>query len=393
MQSIISADSHLAIWAVLLASSAFGVYAEKKGWIKNIAGVMYTMVITAILSLVHFLPSASGEQDVAVYDFVFDYVTPMAIPLLLFNANIIKIVKESGRLIVIYLIGAVGIVIGAVISYFIVNLGPETYKVAGVFIATLIGGSVNFVAASETLDFSTSSLFTTTMAVDNFGIQFYLIFLFYLPFIKVLQKYYPEFAENNNNTDGVDKVVKEEKEGSKVDIASITYAITIAAVVTVAGYWLAGLLQQLFNTSANLTLLVITILMAILASVFPAILKKLEDVAFSMGMSMLYIFLAVVGAASNLKDVFLAGPGILIFAVLTLIIQFIFIMVLGKIFKFSLKEIAIASCANVSGPTLSAPMAATFGAKEMVTPAVLVGILGYVIGTLLGVSVGFWLAP
>lgn len=389
MNSVISADSHLAIWAVLLASSAFGVYAEKKGWIKNIAGVMYTMVITALLALVHFLPSASGNKDVAVYDFVFDYVTPMAIPLLLFNANIIKIIKESGRLIVIYLIGAVGIVLGAIISFFLVNIGPEAYKVAGVFIATLVGGSVNFVAASETLDFSTSSLFTTTMAVDNFGIQFYLIFLFYLPFIKVLQKYYPEFSENNN------AAIKEktDKDENKADIASITYAITIAAIVTVLGTLIAGLLQDLFNTSANLNLLVITILMAILASSFPSILQKLENVAFNMGMSMLYIFLAVVGAASNLKDVFLAGPSILIFATLTLIIQFIFMMIFGKIFKFSLKEIAIASCANVSGPTLAAPMAATFGLKQMVTPAVLVGILGYVIGTLLGVSVGFWLAP
>ncbi len=389
MESFISADSHLAIWAVLLASSAFGVYAEKKGWIKNIAGVMITMIITAILALVHFLPSASGGKDVAVYDFVFDYVTPMAIPLLLFNANIIKIVKQSGRLIMIYLLGAAGIVIGAIISFFIVNIGPEAFKVAGVFVATLVGGSVNFVAASETLDFSTSSLFTTTMAVDNFGIQFYLIFLFYLPFVKILQKYYPEFSVTKNNI----QADEEEKKNEKVDIASITYAISIAAVVTVVGVWLAGLLADLFNTSANLNLLVITLLMAGLASTFPKILQKLENVAFSMGMSMLYIFLAVVGAASNLKDVFLAGPKIFIFATLTLLIQFVIIMVTGKIFKFSLKEIAIASCANVSGPTLAAPMAATFGLKQMVTPAVLVGILGYVIGTILGVSVGFWLAP
>jgi len=392
MQSIISADNNLAIWAVLLGASAFGVYAEKKGWIKNIAGVMYTMVLTAILALIHFLPSASGNQNVAVYDFVFDYITPMAIPLLLFSANIIKIVKESGRLIVIYLLGAVEIVIGAIISFYVVNVGPETFKVAGVFIATLVGGSVNFVAASETLDFSTSSLFTTTMAVDNFGIQFYLIFLFYLPFIKVLQKFYPELTENNSVI-VADTSETEKEEETKVDIASIIYAITIAAIVTVVGAWFNELLQQLFNTAANLTLLMITILMAIIVSIFPKIFKKLENVAFSIGMSMLYIFLAVVGAASNLKDVFLAGPGILIFAVLTLAIQFVFIMTLGKVFKFSLKEIAIASCANVSGPTLSAPMAAAFGAKEMVTPAVLVGILGYVIGTLLGVSVGFWLAP
>ncbi|NOY51017.1 MAG: DUF819 family protein [Chlorobi bacterium] len=389
MGSLISADNHLAIWAVIMASSAFGVYAEKKGWIKNIAGVMYTMVLTAILALIHFLPSASGDKDVVVYDFVFDYVTPMAIPLLLFSANILKIIKESGRLIVIYLIGAAGIVIGSIISFFIVNVGPETFKVAGVFVATLVGGSVNFVAASETLDFSTSSLFTTTMAVDNFGIQFYLIFLFYLPFIKVLQKYYPELDAKNNNA----AIEETEEPGEKPSIGSITYAIAISALITFAGSWLGGLLAQLFNTTANLSLLVITILMAIVVSTFPKIFKKLEDIAFSLGMSMLYIFLAVVGAASNLKDVFLAGPGILIFATLTLLIQFIIIMFFGKIFKFSLKEIAIASCANVSGPTLSAPMAASFNAKNMVTPAVLVGILGYVIGTILGVSVGFWLAP
>jgi uncharacterized membrane protein len=390
MQSIISPDNHLAIWGVLMASSAFGVYAEKKGWIKNIAGVMYTMIITAVLALVHFIPYASGSEKVPVYDFVYNYITPMAIPLLLFSANIVKIIKESGRLIAIYLIGAAGIVIGAIISFYVIHLGPETFKVAGVFIATLVGGSVNFVAASHTLNFDHSSLFTTAMAVDNFGIQFYLIFLFYLPFIAILRKYYPELKdmELDNEED-----TKEEEENSKVSIGSIVYAITIAGLATWASAWIGGLLQQWFHTKANLTLLVVTIVMTLFVSLFPKFFEKLERVAFSMGMSMLYIFLAVVGAASNIKTVFLAGPGVFMFATLTLLIQFAIIMGFGKLFKFSLKEIAIASCANVSGPTLSAPMAASFKAKNLITPAVLVGILGYIIGTLLGVSVGFWLAP
>ncbi len=391
MQSIISPDNNLAIWGVLMASSAFGVYAEKKGWIKNIAGVMYTMIITAILALVHFIPYASGSESVPAYDFVYNYITPMAIPLLLFSANIVKIVKESGRLIAIYLIGAVGIVIGAIISFFVINLGPETFKVAGVFIATLVGGSVNFVAASHTLNFDHSSLFTTAMAVDNFGIQFYLIFLFYLPFITILQKYYPELKDMSQDME--EEKSQEEEERNKVSIGSIVYVITIAGVATWASAWIGGLLQQLFHTKANLNLLVVTVIMTAFVSVFPKIFEKLERVAFSLGMSLLYIFLAVVGAASNIKTVFLAGPGVFLFATLTLLIQFAIIMGFGKLFKFSLKEIAIASCANVSGPTLSAPMAASFKAKNLITPAVLVGILGYIIGTFLGVSVGFWLAP
>lgn len=391
MHTIISADNHLAIWGVLLASSAFGVYAEKKGWIKNIAGVMYTMIITAILALLHFIPYASGKVEVPAYDFVYGYVTPMAIPLLLFSANIVKIVKESGRLIAIYLIGAGAIVIGAIISFYVINLGPETFKVTGVFIATWVGGSVNFVAASQTLNFDHSSLFTTAMAVDNFGIQFYLIFLFYLPFIKFLQKYYPELKDIEEVVEENPRKETEEKE--KVSIESIVYVLSIAGLATWASAWIGGLLQQLFHTKANLNLLVVTLLMTLIVSIFPKFFEKLEKVAFSMGMSMLYIFLAVVGAASNLKAVFLAGPGVFFFAVLTLLIQFAIMMGLGKVFKFSLKEIAIASCANVSGPTLSAPMAASFKAKNLITPAVLIGILGYIIGTFLGVSVGFWLAP
>lgn len=391
MHTIISADNHLAIWGVLLASSAFGVYAEKKGWIKNIAGVMYTMIITAILALLHFIPYASGKVEVPAYDFVYGYVTPMAIPLLLFSANIVKIIKESGRLIAIYLIGAGAIVIGAIISFYVINLGPETFKVTGVFIATWVGGSVNFVAASQTLNFDHSSLFTTAMAVDNFGIQFYLIFLFYLPFIKFLQKYYPELKDIEEVVEENPRKETEEKE--KVSIESIVYVLSIAGLATWASAWIGGLLQQLFHTKANLNLLVVTLLMTLIVSIFPKFFEKLEKVAFSMGMSMLYIFLAVVGAASNLKAVFLAGPGVFFFAVLTLLIQFAIMMGLGKVFKFSLKEIAIASCANVSGPTLSAPMAASFKAKNLITPAVLIGILGYIIGTFLGVSVGFWLAP
>lgn len=391
MESFISPDNHFTIWAILLFSSAFGIYGEKKGWFGKISGVIVTIILVAILAMLHVIPSASDDKiQVPVYNFVFKYITPMAIPLLLFNANIIRIVRESGRLIILYLLGSVGIIIGAVVSFFVIEIGPEAYKVAGVWIATLVGGSVNFVAAAETLDFSTSSLFTTTIAVDNFAIQFYIIFLFYLPTIGFLSKYFIKYSENPE-----DEVIEqiEEKEESKTNLASITYVLTIAAIVTALGGLIGTYVQNFFDISINLDILIITVLITAVATIFHKTMQKFENLAFSLGMALLYIFLAVIGAASNPKDVLLAGPGILIFALLTLAIQFIFLLIVGKIMKFSLKEIAIASCANVSGPTLSAPMAATFGMKQMVTPALLVGILGYVIGTFLGVSIGFWLAP
>jgi uncharacterized membrane protein len=389
MNSLITPGNHFTLWAVLLASVAFGLYGEKKKWFGSIAGVVVTIILMSLLAMFHVVPSASNDKiEVPVYDFIFKYLIPIAIPLLLFNANLVKIVKESGRLIIIYLLGALGIVIGAIISFYIVNLGQEGFKVAGVFIATLVGGSVNFVAAAETLDFSTSSLFATTIAVDNFFIHFYIVFLFIVPFLSFLKKYFPDYTEENETEA---EKLENTQNTAKGDLESITYSLSIAAIVAALGFWLTPVIKEFFHTKINITILVITLIITLAANIFPETLRKFEKTAFSIGMFFLYVFLAVVGAAANPKDVLLAGPEILLFAFITVVIQFILLLIFGKIFKFSLKEIAVASCANVGGPATAVPMAATFKMRKAITPAVLVGILGYVIGTILGVSVGFWL--
>ena len=65
--------------------------------------------------------------------------------------------------------------------------------------------------------------------------------------------------------------------------------------------------------------------------------------------------------------------------------------VFGKIFKFNLEEICIASNANVGGPTTAAALAIAKGWQAMVVPALLVGTLGYVIGNYYGIFVGTFL--
>jgi uncharacterized membrane protein len=86
------------------------------------------------------------------------------------------------------------------------------------------------------------------------------------------------------------------------------------------------------------------------------------------------------------------APSVLFFCMITLVVHFIVIMIGGKLLKISLKEIAVASAANIGGPSIAAPIAGTLNMKKAITPAILIGVLGYVIGTFLGASVGFWLA-
>jgi uncharacterized membrane protein len=56
-----------------------------------------------------------------------------------------------------------------------------------------------------------------------------------------------------------------------------------------------------------------------------------------------------------------------------------------------LSEILIASNANIGGPSTAAAMAGVFRWKQLVTPAVLAGTMGYIIANFLASSLGFWL--
>ena len=67
----------------------------------------------------------------------------------------------------------------------------------------------------------------------------------------------------------------------------------------------------------------------------------------------------------------------------------LFSLVLGKIFKFDLEEILCASNANIGGPTTSAAMGRFQGLdKTGRDPCLIVGTIGYVIGTYCGLIIG-----
>ena len=388
--SLIPPDNVFVIFAVLLGSSVFGMWAEGKKWTLNIAGVVITIFFTMVLALIGLIPPAFDPQiEVPVYDFVLEYFTPVAIPLLLFNANLRKIFRESGQMIVAYLIGAVGVILGAIIAFYIVPIQDEGYKLAGVFVGTFIGGSVNFLGTAETFAFVESPSFVTAQAVDQFLFSFLVILLFALPSFKLVQRIF-KVEESEGKAEGNASIPKSHP-AAEMKLETVAQALGIAIGVAGLSFMVHPFIQQLLGTELNLKILIITVLITGLANIFPRYMQKLDYAAFSMGFLLIYVFLAVLGAGTNPNQVLATGPGVLAFALITLVVHLIFILVVGRLFGIGIKTLAIASSANVGGPSVAAPMAATFGLTRMLTPAILVGILGYIIGTFLGVWVGIML--
>jgi uncharacterized membrane protein len=165
-------------------------------------------------------------------------------------------------------------------------------------------------------------------------------------------------------------------------------SLLIALLVVILSRWLSDLLTSNLAIGIDLEILLITLVITLMANLFPRLLSRFEEVAFQMGMAMMFIFLATIGAACDLSVMLQTSFFIIGFAIVTLTVHLIIILIAGKQLKFSLEEVLIASMANAGGPSVAAPMAANFGMKKAVTPAILVGILGYAIGTFLGVGTG-----
>lgn len=389
MQSFISPENHLVIFLVVAGAAALGIYSEHKKWFGKVSGILVTMISMSVLSMTGVVPVASkADINVEVYNMIFDYFIPVAIPLMLFSSNLIKIIKESGKLLIAYIIGAIGIVLGCFLAYHLIDLGEGAGNTAGVIAATLIGGSVNFVATAEILNFSTSPLFTATIAIDNFAANIYVLLLFLVPSIALLKRF---FAPQKTDVDEAAADHKEETK-SEITIERIAVSVFIAVLVAGVGTVLAPLLQNVIHTQLNLSILLITIFAVVVANLFPKALKKLENTAFSIGLWMMYIFLAAIGAASNLQDILHVGLPVLGFYMTIMFFHFLLMLSLARLFKLDVYEVIVSSAANIMGPSVAAPMAASLGQKKMVTPAILVGILGYIIGTFIGVSIALYLS-
>ena len=177
MGSLISTENTWALWAILVGIAALAIWLEQKySWASKITGCVLALLGMMILANVGVVPTESP-----VYDSVWSYVVPLAIPLLLFQCNIKKIGKESGRLLIIYLLSSLGTFLGAMGGYFILaNHVSELNKVATMFAGTYVGGSVNFAAMADSYGAS-GELTSAAVVADNLLMALYFFVLIAMP--------------------------------------------------------------------------------------------------------------------------------------------------------------------------------------------------------------------
>ncbi len=375
--TIIGADNQWGLWAILFIIAAFSLWAEKSKIGSKLSAVVIAIIAAFILSNLSIIPT-----EAPAYDMVWSYLVPLAIPLLLFKANLRRIIKEAGPTLIAFFFGAIGTIIGTLISFYIFSLGPEGWKLAGIFCSTYIGGSMNYVATAAALKLNAGDLLTAGVAADNLVMAAYFIILFALPSVGLLKRSYATKHDEKAKNSDEDITIEEQK---KPDLFNMAKALALGLSICAVGFGLSDLIAI-----QGSGILIITAIVVIAATVFPKQVGTIEG-ADQIGALLMQVFFVVIGASANLYVVLRVGPILFFFAAVILLVHLVFILAAGKLFKLDLAEIVIASNANMGGPTTAAAMAVARKWKDLVIPAVLCGTLGYAIATFIGVAIGNFL--
>ncbi len=369
--TLVTADQAWLLWAILLGAGALGFRAERTRLGSRLSGAVLAMGATFLLSNLRVIPS-----EAPAYESVWKVFVPLAIPLLLVRANLARIVREAGPTLLAFIAGGIGTVLGTFLAFAVVPLGPEGAKLAGVFAATYVGGSMNYVAAAEALDLRSPELLSAGFAADNLVMALYFLVLFALPASAWLRRQMPP---REQRTSAPPQAAPPRATPSAPTMLA---ALALSASVCALGFGLESL-----SGWRGTGILIVTATMVLLATVMPRTLGRLAG-ADELGTLLMQVFFAVIGASADVRKVIEAGPKLFVFAALILLVHLAVLLLAGRLLRLDLREVVIASNANMGGPTTAAAMATARGWDSLVIPAILCGTLGYALATFVGVALG-----
>jgi uncharacterized membrane protein len=387
MHALISPDSVWPLWAVILAGAALSIWLEQTyRWAAKASGPVLAIVGAMLLSNCKLMPT-----EAAAYDVVDDYLVPVAIPLLLFRANVARILRESGSMFLCFHVAAAGTVLGAFLATLLFRgqVG-QVAEVAGIMTGSYIGGAVNFVALQNHYRVG-GDLANPLLVADNFIMAGMFGLLFVIAGRRFFRRHYPH--PHSLETDVVEsqQLAAQHWERKGIALLDIAKALAVAFAVAAAAKLLAGAVKA--HTGSRLLVavfgnvfLLITVLIVAVTTLCHRQMERIHG-AEELGTYFLYLFFFVIGLRADFVRVVLNVPVLFAFCLVMALTNLAVILVVGRLFRLNLEELLLSVNATLGGAPSAVAMAIAAGWSRLVLPGLLAAIWGYIIGTPVGLAV------
>ncbi len=373
----------IGVMTVITMIPIFFLWLEKKTRWKIfdiLPAIIWIFLAPIFLSNLNVIPKSSP-----IYTTFRSFAVPMFIVLMLLDINIREVIKVAWRGAGVMVLGAIGIVVGAVFSFYLFrsSLPPDTWRGYGALVGSWIGGTGNLAAVAESLD-TPGEMVGIVVLVDNF------VYVLYFPIILTAKRWASSFDRftgvSQKQIEHVARATAEiEKKSNEIHFKDVLTLVGFAFAAILVANKLAGFfpaLPPVLTQNTWAILLVTTIGIALSGTA----LSKVPG-TMSLAMTLIYIYMTMMGAQADLTKIggaqwFLAAGFIAI------MIHFVFIIIGARIFRVDVSMAAVASVSAVGGAA-SAPVAAGYHREELVPVSIMLALIGYALGNYLGIATAY----
>ena len=379
-------DSPLALATVIAASTALAFWLDYRfPALGKLGASMMAIIFGAVLSNLNIVPVSS-----VVYDVVLGPVTSLSIAWLLLSVDLRDLAKAGARMIGAFGVAVTGTVLGACVATVVYrsHFGDDTWRIAGALTGTYSGGSVNFVSVGREVGL-TGSLFAGLNAADAVVTGLWLGATLILP-IWLARFYRPVEApaatedESSTGAPADDERHRNHPYFAREGLSAVGIAALFATglILVFVSQWLGTRFPQVPS---------ILWLTTLALAVGHSPLYRDAPGAMQLGSVGLHFFFVLIGILSRVSEIAAVGFEVFYFTLIVVGVHGVVVLGMGRLLRFDIGSVLVASQASVGGPTSALAVAISREWKHLVLPGVVVGLLGYAVGTYLGLGVAYLL--
>ena len=390
----------LIILAIYLITPVIIIFLFRKyGWVRSVGTVILAYAVGIIMALAGVIPpmeytdpetlEVSKTLMGKIQTWVMNITVPLAIPLMLFSSDFRLWTKSLPKTILALVGGVISIIVAVVAGFFLFrNSGIEDINnVAAMMTAIYTGGTLNFFALGSALqvDPNTITLTYTFEMLITFPLILFIVGGGYKVFRKILP-FKDESTDININMDIEDDVFENYKGMfSRKTFPKMMIGLLISIVMLIIG---AGL-SLAITGKLNELIIILTITTLAIAASFSKYVRTLPK-TFELGMFFILIFSVVVASQFDIYSVNTSALSMLWFILFIMLTSVVLHLILSRIFKVSGDLFTVAHIGLLCSPPFIPPIVAAMENKKVLISGIVIGLIGYAIGTYLGVTISYF---
>ena len=382
-----------------LIAATLGVIFWTSGSSNSLLKKFYSFV--PALLLCYFIPGVyntfgliDGETTKLYNPIARDVFLPAALVLLTLSIDLKGIIGLGWKMLAMYVAAVLSIMLGALVAFQLMTwIHPETMAGAtwggmAALAGSWIGGGANMLAMKEIFEVDATTFGQFAVVDVGVGYVWMAVLIFFASRAPALDKH--SGADTTALDELRDRVASYQAQHARIPVLGDLMVMGGVAFGTVAlAHGVAGPLSQWFAANvgwASSVSLDKPFVWVVLLATFIGLglsftrARELEGVGASKWGSMfLYFLIACIGMQMDLLAL-LEKPWLFALGVIWIGVHIVLLWFVGKLLRVPFFYFAIASQSNIGGPA-SAPVLATAFHPALAPVGVLLGTLGYAVGT------------